>query len=227
MAQMDRRSETEQNEERARESRPESPESPESGMRRMDRRREDERERRRRMERDQGAWPYAGPLSASGYRAGQMGYPGYMGYPWSRFSHGMDPSYEDWQGPGFGTHTPGGWEPRVETFHRGDDMICRVELPGWDKDEVSVFVEEQELVVEGRREENGGEDDEHRHHREDRESGTPGGTYYAHERFSTRVSLPDGVDPDHLKAKFKNGVLEVRIPMPERRTERRSVKIDT
>lgn len=227
MAQMDRRSE---NEQRAMdESRAGQRESDE--RRGQERRRDDDRERRRRMERDrdQGAWPYAGPLSAAGYRSpGYMGYPGYMSYPWSRFSHGMDPSYEDWQGPGFGTHTPGGWEPRVESFHRGEDMIVRVELPGWDKDEVDVFVEDEELVVEGRHEENGGsEDDERRRREEEQNRGTSRGSYYAHERFSTRVSLPDGVDPDHMKAKFKNGVLEVRIPMPERRTERRSVKIDS
>lgn len=227
MAEIDRRTETERDEQRraeeqrGMESRPEPMSG--SGRREERRQRDDREERRRRSERDQGAWPYAGPLSATGYRPPTyMGYPGYMSYPWSRFSHGMDPSYEDWQGPGFGTNTPGGWEPRVEQYQRDDSMVVRIELPGWDKDEVTVCVEDEDLIVEGLREEDG-ETEENR--RQDERRGIP--RRYSAERFATRVALPGLVDPGDVKAKFKNGVLEVRIPMPERRAERRTVKIDT
>lgn len=226
MVEIDRRSESEREQERREEERrasqgAESAASRES-ERRYESRRTEDRERRRRAERDQGAWPYAGPLSATGYRpATYMGHPGYMSYPWSRFSHGTDPSYEDWQGPGFGTHTPGGWEPRVDTYHRGDDLIVRVELPGWDKDEVTVCVEDEDLVVEGTREVDGDSEEERR------EIERVGGQSYSAERFSTRVALPTIVDSGDVKAKFKNGVLEVRVPMPEHRAERRAVKIET
>jgi HSP20 family molecular chaperone IbpA len=219
MAQIDRRSDVdrEQDEERR--------------MQDEERRREERRsddERRRMERRDQGAWPYAGPISPAGYRPpGYMGYPGYMTYPWSRYSHGMDPSYEDWQGPGFGTGTPGGWRPRLETFHRDDTMVVRVELPGWDKDEVSACVEDEDLVIEGMREDDGGQDDRRRRERpEEREEERYASRYMA-QRFSTRVALPGPVDPSDIKAKFKNGVLEVRIPTPERSAERRTVKIDS
>jgi len=245
MAPSDRRSELEQEEQRRMEEerRMSGANDPNQASReRMadpegrDTRRDVEAERRRGSERDrdQGAWPYAGPLSAGSYRRQpvHMGYPGWI-YPWSRFSHGTDPSYEDWQGPGFGTHTPGGWEPRVETFRRGEDLIVRVELPGWDKDDVEVFVEDEDLVVEGRREES--DEDRGEQGRRDREERREErvrdvermGRHYAAEHFSTRVSLPGVVDADDLKAKFKNGVLEVRIRMPERQAERRKVKIDT
>lgn len=224
MAHIDRRSETEQDEQR----RVQDDERQAGERGDVERRTEDDRERRRRAE--QGAWPYAGPMSAAGYRGpGYMGYPGYMSYPWSRFSHGMDPSYEDWQGPGFGMQTPGGWEPRVESFQRGDDMIVRVELPGWDKDEVNLFVEDEDLVVEGRREEDGTEEerrgDERRGDRKRDEM--RGSRRYSAERFSTRIALPGIVDTGDVKAKFKNGVLEVKIPMPDRQSERRTVKIDS
>ena len=39
--------------------------------------------------------------------------------------------------------------------------------------------------------------------------------------FARSLSLPDGVDPDGIKAEFDNGVLEVRIPKPEERKPRR------
>jgi HSP20 family molecular chaperone IbpA len=184
-------------------------------------RRRDDRIRQRRDIRDSGAWPYAGPLAA-GYRGpGYPGYPGYMSYPWSRFSHGMDPSYEDWQGPGFGSQTPASWEPRVERYERDDKMVVRLELPGWDKDEVTVAVEDDDLVIEGQRQESSDDDDDR--YRDRRSEGVR----FAAQRFSTRVPLPMPVDPSEVKAKFKNGILELRIPTPERQTERRTVKIDT
>ena len=227
MAEIDRRSETERDEERrgdvGRRMDVEAAEQRDR-ERRVEGRRIEDRERRRRIgDRDQGAWPYAGPLSATGYRpATYMGRPGTMGYPWSRFSHGTDPSYEDWQGPGFGTHTPGGWEPRVDAYHRGNDLIVRVELPGWDKDEVSVCVEDDDLVVEGTRQVDGDTEEERRVM-----EGIGGPESYSAERFSTRVALPSPVDSGDIKATFKNGVLEVRVPTPDRQSERRTVKIDT
>jgi HSP20 family protein len=45
--------------------------------------------------------------------------------------------------------------------------------------------------------------------------------YYRLERasgsFSRSLTLPDGVDPEAVKATFDKGVLEVRIPKPEQR----------
>ena len=67
MAQIDRRSETEQDEQRRLDEERRA-RRPESGLGPRRETSEEYRERRRRMERDQGAWPYAGPLSATGYR---------------------------------------------------------------------------------------------------------------------------------------------------------------
>jgi len=49
--------------------------------------------------------------------------------------------------------------------------------------------------------------------------------YYRVERssgtFSRSLTLPEGIDPDSVKATFEKGVLEVRIPKPEAKKPRR------
>jgi HSP20 family protein len=49
--------------------------------------------------------------------------------------------------------------------------------------------------------------------------------YYRVERafggFSRSLTLPKGIDPEGVNAKFDRGVLEVRIPKPEERKPRR------
>jgi HSP20 family protein len=44
-------------------------------------------------------------------------------------------------------------------------------------------------------------------------------------QFSYQTTLPAGVDPDRVEARFDNGVLTVRIPRPEHAKPRR-IKID-
>jgi HSP20 family protein len=51
------------------------------------------------------------------------------------------------------------------------------------------------------------------------------GGYHRVERafgaFVRSLTLPDGVDPEAIEARFDRGVLEVRIPKPEQRKPRR------
>jgi HSP20 family protein len=39
--------------------------------------------------------------------------------------------------------------------------------------------------------------------------------------FRRTLTLPDGVEPDTVKATFDRGVLEVRVPKPEQRKPRK------
>ncbi len=85
-----------------------------------------------------------------------------------------------------------------------DSLVLRTDLPGVKEDDVQIEVKDGVLTISGERKdehEEKGED----FHRVERSFG----------RFSRALSLPDGVDPDKVDAKFDNGVLEVRIPKPE------------
>jgi len=94
-----------------------------------------------------------------------------------------------------------GWAPPVDMLDRKDEVILRADLPGLEQKDIEVAVEEGILTIRGER-------------REEKEAKEE--DYYCCERwagaFFRSLNLPPGVDPGQIKATFKNGVLEVRLP---------------
>jgi HSP20 family protein len=104
------------------------------------------------------------------------------------------------------------WTPPVDVEETDDAWVFDVELPGAKRDDIQVEVGDAELVISGtveERERTGVV------RRRTRRSGT----------FEYRTSLPAGVDPDKVDARFDNGLLTVRVPRPERSKTRR-IKIN-
>jgi HSP20 family protein len=93
---------------------------------------------------------------------------------------------------------------KVEEVTEDDTFVVRAELPGFDPDkDVTVTVDGGVLrIVAERRTE---EDDERRkvHRRELR--------YGA---FARTLALPEGADESAITAEAKDGIVEVRVPMP-------------
>jgi len=91
------------------------------------------------------------------------------------------------------------WVPRMETYRKEQDYVVRLDLPGVDPDDVHVQAEGSLLTISGERkgEEKGAE------YRE---------TFYG--KFERRLSLPQGVDADKVSARYAQGVLEIRVPLP-------------
>jgi HSP20 family protein len=115
-----------------------------------------------------------------------------------------------------GTASPGNggststWLPPVDVWETEDELVLSFDLPGIPEDKISVEVDENVLVVSGERERTGETSDD-RFYRFERRFGT----------FSRSVALPQGVDDGSIKADFKDGVLEVRVPKPEESKPRR------
>ena len=106
------------------------------------------------------------------------------------------------------------WSPQVETFRRGDQLVIHADLPGLKKENVNVEVEDDTLLISGERQ------DEYNEERDD---------FYRSERsygrFFRAVPLPEGVDPKSVTAQFKDGVLEISLPVPKE-PQRQSRRID-
>ncbi|MFL5606185.1 MAG: Hsp20/alpha crystallin family protein [Gemmatimonadaceae bacterium] len=96
------------------------------------------------------------------------------------------------------------WTPQIETFRRGDKLVVRADLPGLNKDDVNVEIENGVLSISGERREQ---------HEENRDG------YYRSERsygqFYRALPIPEGVSDEQCEATFKDGVLEVTLPAPK------------
>ena len=105
------------------------------------------------------------------------------------------------------------WTPSLETFRRGDKLVVRAELPGLRKEDVDVEIDDGVLTISGERTE---EQVENRDdfYRSERRYG----------RFHRALPLPEGITGESCEATFKDGVLEVTLPMPKQ-PERQARKI--
>jgi HSP20 family protein len=125
---------------------------------------------------------------------------------------GLDPWRDLWS-DGRSAADEGMWSPQIETFRRGDQLVVRADLPGLKKDDVTVAIENGVLAISGERCEER-EEDRDDFFRSER----------AYGQFYRALPLPEGVTEEQCEATFKDGVLEVTLPVPKE-AERNSRQI--
>jgi HSP20 family protein len=106
------------------------------------------------------------------------------------------------------------WSPQVEVFERGNQLVVRADLPGMTRDDINVEITDGALVIRGER----------NSEREENEEG-----YFRTERsygsFYRSITLPEGVNAENANATFRNGVLEITMPVPKHAEQRRRLEI--
>src|SRR5690242_16512621 len=98
----------------------------------------------------------------------------------------------------------GSWRPAVEIAERNGQLCIHAELPGVKPEDVKVEATDNALVIHGERK------DEHEENKS--------GVYRSERRYGSfyrEIPLPEGVNAEQAQANFKDGVLEVTLPMPE------------
>jgi HSP20 family protein len=96
-----------------------------------------------------------------------------------------------------------------EMEERENEVVLRAELPGFEMKELEVMVRGNELTVLAE-------------HKEPAEGEAVEGK---HARLERSVTLPTGAVPEKVEATYRNGVLEVHVPLtPEAKPRRIEVK---
>lgn len=112
--------------------------------------------------------------------------------------------------------TPAGrlWAPLVDMYETKDDLVLVVELPGVREKDVNVSITGDLLSIKGERRFDQEVKDQSLLHVE-----------RVHGRFERTIQLPMPVQADKVKATFRDGVLEVKLPKVEE-IKPREIKID-
>ncbi len=107
----------------------------------------------------------------------------------------------------------GAWIPPVDVIEKDDRLIFRAEIPGVNRDDIDVNVENGTLVLRGEKKQETQVDNESAH-RVERSYGS----------FSRSFALPTSVAADRITANYRDGVLEVVLPKAEE-AKPRKIKI--
>ena len=102
--------------------------------------------------------------------------------------------------------------PPINVFQQGDDILAIIELPGVDKDSLQIQAKENTIRVAGKKVVTYPEGVSI--HRRERAFG----------EFDRTLSLPIQLDPDRIKAEYRDGILALFLPRSER-DKPRSIKI--
>ncbi len=106
--------------------------------------------------------------------------------------------------------------PPVDVFEEKDDIVVKAELPGMTKEDIEVSLTDHTLTIKGEKKKEE-EVKEENYYRSERSYGS----------FVRTLELPTEVYADKVKATFKNGVLEVRVPKTEEaKTKEIKVKVE-
>ncbi len=102
--------------------------------------------------------------------------------------------------------------PKVDLMEDEKFITLIAELPGVNKDDVKIVLEDGVLILSGEKKNDVNENDKINFSRNEREFG----------KFERKFELVEDINPDEVKAKFDNGLLKIMIAKltPEEPKER-------
>lgn len=101
------------------------------------------------------------------------------------------------------------WRPAVDIYETDDGVVIQAEIPGVRKQDLTVELKDNLLTLRGKRYAES-EIEQDRYLRKERCFGS----------FYRAFTLQETVSPDKIRAKFRDGVLEVQLPRPEKNAPR-------
>lgn len=102
----------------------------------------------------------------------------------------------------------------VDVIDEGESIRVVADLPGFNKEEIEIWIEDGDLVIKAVRKEEKEEKAEN-YIRRERKFG----------EVYRRISIPVEVDVDKIKATYNNGVLEITLPKTEK-AKKKVIKVE-
>jgi HSP20 family protein len=102
------------------------------------------------------------------------------------------------------------WSPSVDIFETQGEIVVKAELPGMDRSDIGLNIENNVLTLKGERRFEK-ETKEENYHRIERAYGA----------FSRSFSIPATVDEEKIRADYKDGVLKIVLPKKEQAKPKR------
>ena len=99
--------------------------------------------------------------------------------------------------------------PKVDMYEETDRVVVKAELPGVEKKNISISINNDILTIKGefKKEENTKNED---YHYSERSFGS----------FARHLRVPPKIDDGKVKASFKDGILEITMPISEKAKEK-------
>lgn len=126
-----------------------------------------------------------------------------------RFAEQMEHAF-----PEYGSET-GRWAPAIDVTERDGKLQVRADLPGLSKNDVKIETIDNQLVIQGERRQ---EQEQH-----------DGGSWRSERRYGSfyrSIPLPEGAQTEQARAEFKDGVLEITVPVPASANRARQIPIE-
>ena len=104
---------------------------------------------------------------------------------------------------------------RTEEYREDKTLVIKAEVPGIDPNkDIDITVIGDQLRINVTREE------------KSEQSGKEGyRSEFRYGTFSRSLPLPEGADQNDVKATYTDGILEVRVPLPEQTAQKRKIEI--
>lgn len=96
------------------------------------------------------------------------------------------------------------WTPGVDIYETENELVLKIDVPGIKKEEIDVRLENGTLTVKGERQFEAASNSKG-YHRIERSYGN----------FARSFALPETVDPEKVRAEYKDGVLTITVAKKE------------
>ena len=118
--------------------------------------------------------------------------------------------------PGYGFNPNETFSPKIDISENEKSIQINAEIPGVPKENLKITLQDNILTIEGEKKKVSEEKDKN-YYREERSYG----------KFKRSFTLPVEVDSDNVDAKFKNGILEIKLDKIQPKEEKeRSIEIN-